>query len=453
MKKPVKIHVFLILFSLVLLACVLTYILPAGSYARVLSEATGQNLVVPGSYAATGPRPVSPLRVPRLLYDTLVSPKTSGLLFFIFIIGGVFEIILQSGCIAACCERAVRAFRSRRWLIIPVITSLFSVFGFTMGLTTASIVFVPVGMALAASLGFDAITGMAMVMLGTNAGFAAGVFNPFSVGIAQTIAELPLFSGSGIRWILLLLLLPATIGYILRRSGRGDPAGAKAVLWDMGDAPQSRFSYRHAVILLLLLASLGVIMYGVAAFSWGIAEIAVVFLFLGVAAAPFSGLGGNGACRAFVDGCRKIMPGILAIGIASTLRTVLTEGNILDTIAFYLIGSVQGLPSWAQLLGMFYANALIDPLITSGSAHAAVAMPVMVPMADALGISRQAAVLAFQLGDGLPNLLSPISTTLTSCLALSGISYSKWIRWFLPLVGIYMLIGTAVIIAAGIVGL
>lgn len=139
-------------------------------------------------------------------------------------------------------------------------------------------------------------------------------------------------------------------------------------------------------------------------------------------------------------------------GAAAALRLVLTQGGIMDTIVHGLISLVEGLPAWAQLLGMYWSNALLDLLITSGSGHAAVAVPLMVPLADALSLSRQSSVLAFQLGDGLVNLVSPVSSTLVSCLALSGVSYLKWVKYFLPLVGIYLVIGTGFMLLAGAVG-
>jgi len=147
-----------------------------------------------------------------------------------------------------------------------------------------------------------------------------------------------------------------------------------------------------------------------------------------------------------------MMKGVVVIGLAATIRLILSEGNIMDTIAYELTGFAYHFPVWAKLMGMFYGNAVLDFIITSGSAHAAVAMPIMLPMADYLGLSRQATVFAFQLGDGLVNLTSPISTTLTGVMAVSGISYGKWIRFFLPLVGIYMVIGTLFILLAGAVG-
>ena len=202
----------------------------------------------------------------------------------------------------------------------------------------------------------------------------------------------------------------------------------------------------------MLFGALATVVWGVGARGWKVPEIAAVFLVLGIACGAAAGFSANRICALETAGCRKMVSGALTIGLAAALRLVLTQGGILDSVVHGLIQVVERLPSWGQLLGMFYANALLDLLITSGSGHAAVAMPLMVPLSDVLGLSRQSAVLAFQLGDGLVNLVSPISNTLVSCLALSGISYQKWLRYFLPLVGIYLVIGTGFMLLAGAAG-
>ncbi len=440
-------HVFLILAALLLLASALTWLIPPGSYERVFDEASGQTVVVPGSFTYTEPTPVAPWRLPLLLFEALTTGSAPKLIFFVFFLSGAFEIILESGAVAALCTWVVRRFRHRRAWIVPAFVGVFSVFGFTMGMTTASIVFLPLGMAVAGSLGYDAKTGMAMVMLGTNAGFAAGIYNPFSVGVAQTIAELPLYSGAWLRWLLLAALVSVTSAYILRRAEPPDRAGEPAP-----PAEQAELTPRRGLILALLLGALCLVVWGVRVRGWGVAELAAVFLVLGVLCGAAAGFGANRICVCLTNGCKKMMSGALTIGLAAALRLVLVRGGILDSAVYHLLLFAQRFPDWSHLLGMFYANALIDPLITSGSGHAAVVMPLMVPLADALDLSRQSAVLAFQLGDGLVNLVSPISNTLVGCLALSGISYPKWLRYYLPLVGIDLLIGTAFLLLAGAVG-
>lgn len=439
-------HVFVILTALLLLASALTWLVPAGSYQREFHEAAGQTVVVPGSFAYTAPSPVAPWQLPRLLFEALTTGSAPQLIFFVLLLGGAFEIILESGALAALCAWVIRRFRRRRVWLVPAFAAVFSVFGFTMGLTTASIVFLPLGMAAAESLGYDEKTGMAMVMLGTNAGFAAGIYNPFSVGVAQTIAELPPYSGAWLRWLLLAALVPVTAAYILRRAGEPALSGERELPAERSLAP------RQGLVLALLLGALVLVVWGVGARGWKVPEIAAVFLVLGIACGAAAGFSPNRICALETAGCRKMVSGALTIGLAAALRLVLARGGILDSVVHGLLQVVGRLPVWGQLLGMFYANALLDLLITSGSGHAAVAMPLMVPLADALGLSRQAAVLAFQLGDGLVNLVSPISNTLVSCLALSGVSYQKWLRYFLPLVGIYLIIGTAFMLLAGAVG-
>lgn len=440
-------HIFLILAALLLLASALTWVIPSGSYDRVFNEATNQTVVVPDSFTYTSPTPMAPWRLPRLLFEALSTGFTPKLIFFVLFLSGTFEIIMESGAIAALCTWVVQRFRHRQAWIVPAFVGVFSIFGFTMGLTTAAIVFLPLGMTAAKALGYDAKTGMSMVMLGTNAGFAAGAYNPFSVGVAQTIAELPLYSGAWLRWLLLAALVIATSAYILRRAGTPALSGEKALFTE-----QPPLTPRQGLVLALLFGALGLVIYGVSTRGWGVAEIAAAFLVLGILCGAAAGFGANQICVLLTSGCKKMTGGALTIGIASTLRLVLTQGGILDSVICGLLYVVESLPSWSQLLGMFYANALLDLLITSGSGHAAVAMPLMVPLADALCLSRQSAVLAFQLGDGLVNLVSPISSTLVSCLALSGVSYQKWIKYFLPLVGIYLLIGTAFMLLAGAVG-
>lgn len=451
-------HVFLLLFLLVFIGSLLTYMIPSGEFVRVQDAVTAQNLVAPGSYHLTDKTPVAPWLIPIKFFETLASEGVAQLIFFIFFIGGAFEIVMESGCIAALCNKAICLFKDKGMMMIPIFIVLFSVFGFTMGLATASIIFVPIGIAIARALEFDAMIGMAMVMIGTNVGFTAGIFNPFTVGISQSIAELPLFSGAWIRWLLLVVLLTVTSFYLVycaKKLGRNNTElSMQQDLWTAAQEAtgQSSLTLRQSLVLGTFAVTLAAITYGVSQLNWEISEIAIAFFIMGVLAGIFSGMGMNKTCDTFIIGCRKMMKGALIIGIAATLRTILVEGNILDTIANSLIGMVYGFPKWAQLLGMFYANAAIDPIITSGSAHAAVTMPIMVPMADALSISRQSAVFAFQLGDGLVNLISPISTTLTSCLAVSGLSYRKWLKLYLPLVGIHMVIGTVFIIFAGAVG-
>lgn len=452
--KKISLHVFVLLFILVLAASLMTYVIPGGEFERVKNEATGETIVIADSYKEVDSQPVEPWTLPHKFYEALSASKTAGLIFFIFIIGGSFEVVMHTGSLTALCERLLYCFRNKRRWIIPIFVSLFSVFGFTMGLSTASVIFVPIGIAAAAMLGFDRLTGVAMVALGTNAGFAAGIFNPFSVGVAQTLAEVPLYSGAWIRVLLLIVLVPATSLYLMRfadKRGQLDPEAQENTITPSSCKAEPLTS-RQKLVLIEFVILFSILIIGVSALHFKTADIAVTFLIMGFLVGLTAGFGLNQTCETFIAGCRKMVKGSLVIGLAATMRQVLADGMILDTITRSLTGLVYYFPKWAQLTGMYLSNAGIDLVITSGSAHAAVVMPIMTPMADFLGLTRQSAVLAFQLGDGLVNLTSPISTTLTGILAVSELSYDKWIRFFLPLVGIYLVIGACFMILAGAVG-
>ncbi|WHH61332.1 AbgT family transporter [Petroclostridium sp. X23] len=453
MEKPPQIklpHTFVFLFILVLLSCLMTYIIPAGSFERVFDEKAGQTLLVPGSYSYMEQSPVAPWLIFHKFYEALCLPKTASLMWLILITGGSFEIIMGTGCLTKLCARSLRIFHGGELWIIPIFISLFSVFGFTMGLTTASVIFVPLGIAAAHALGIDRMSGLAMITLGVNAGFTAGVFNPFSVGVAQTIAELPLFSGAWLRWLTLPVLIVVTSAYIMSYAKKNRLSmGYEKTLSEMDQSP-----INHSEKFSLILFSTGflILTMGISLWGWKTADIVVAFLVIGVTVGLAAGYKISNICDCFIAGSRKMMKGVIVIGIASTIRLILTDGGIMDTITYYLTQRVYQLPPVFQLLGMFLFNALINFLITSGSAKAALIMPIMTPMADSLGLSRQAAVYAFQLGDGLTNVASPISTTLNGVLAVSEVTYEKWIRFYAPLVGIYLMVGAVLVIFSQLIG-
>lgn len=448
-------HVFILIIVLIFCASLLTYIIPAGSYQRVLDEKKQQTLVVADSYQEIEQSPIGFWRIPKLFVEAMSSAGLAKLIFFILLIGGSFGIIMDSGAIQGACSWVITVFKGKRKMVIPIFVCLFSIFGFTMGLATASIIFVPFGIIVARALGYDMRTGMAMVMLGTNAGFTAGIFNPFSVGIAQNIAEIPIFSGAWLRWILLVTLLAATSIYILFKAEKNHVIEVQEeTLWEEALTVNhyGENKVRHFLVLLILAATMVILSIGVSLYEWDIENLSVTFLISGILSGIVSGYGANKICLRFVEGSKKMMTGAFVIALAGTMRLILEQGMIIDTMVHAMVSALDGLPSWLQLSGMFLVNALIDPFITSGSAHATVVMPLMVPLADGLNLTRQSSVLAFQLGDGLMNLVSPISTTLTSCLALTGLTYEKWLRYYLPLVGAYLVIGELFIIFAGSIG-
>lgn len=344
------------------------------------------------------------------------------------------------------CESVLFRLKQRALWIIPVFVCLFSVFGFTMGLTTASIVFVPIGIAAAKALGIPKMCGMAMVALGTNAGFTAGIFNPFSVGVAQTIAELPLYSGAGFRLIVLLVLNLVTSLYLMKYAAK------HRLPTETTDIQHSAMTKRQKLMLVEFTMAFILLTFGISQLGFGTTDIVVVFLVAAIIMGITCGYTLSHICEIFTTGCKRMIGGVLIIGIAATIRLVLSDGNIMDTITYRLTEIVCGLPAQTQLMGMFLITAILNLLITSGSAKAALIMPLLTPTADTLGLSRQSTVLAYQLGDGLTNLASPVSTTLNGVLAVSEEPYHKWISFYAPLVGIYILTGGLLVVLASFIG-
>ena len=221
-------HTFVILVVLILIAVAATYVVPAGEYTRYADEATGRTLVEAGSFHYVESAPVSFFSIPSLIYRAIV--KAASTVTFILIIGGSFEIITSTGVLTVLCKKMSKAFKGREFFVIPAFLVLFSIFGATMGMSTEVMIFVPIGIALATSLGLDKVTGTAMIAMGAASGFTAGILNPFNVGVAQDIAEIPMFSGMGYRLFILVVLLVINTVYITWYAKRVKADPAKSII-------------------------------------------------------------------------------------------------------------------------------------------------------------------------------------------------------------------------------
>lgn len=451
-------HTFVILVMIIFFAAILTYLIPAGELERIEDKATGKELVVEGSYHQVAESPVGILDIPLAIVHGLVD--ASDVIFSILIVGGAFQVIMATGTVEAATGRVARRFSKNEKWVIPIFLALFSIGGFTMGMSTEGIVFVPIGIAIARSLGYDAITGTAMVALGASCGFTAGLLNPFNVGIAQAIAGVPLFSGLWYRAVLLVVFLVITSIYLMRYATRVKKDPSKSVVYELEkDAAQKKVDFshipsmelKHYLTILTMILSFTLLIWGVSNKNWGIEEISALFLTMGIAAGLCGGFSPSKISSELVKGATAITFGALIIGVARAIVVVLEQGNIIDTIVSSLAMIVGELPSSMQVLGMYAFQTLMNVIITSGSGIAATTMPIMAPLSDLLGISRQTAILAYQLGDGISNLILPVSATLMGTLAVAGISYQKWVKFMWPLMLIWMGTGAVFLLIANII--
>ena len=450
-------HTFVILVAIIIIAAIATYLIPAGEFTRFKDAATGKTLVEAGSYHRIASNPLNPLLIPSAIYTGIV--KSASTITFMLIIGGAFEVITSTGALTALCKKLSKTFSKHKYAVIPVFLTLFSIFGFTMGMSSEVMIFVPIGITLALFLGLDKVTGTAMIALGAAVGFTAGILNPFNVGVAQDIAELPLFSGMAYRIVILVILLAATSAYIIIYAKKVAANPEKSVIYGIQEDTEYTFedvsdsiSKSQIAVLVIMAAGFGILIYGLSKKGWYFEEMSGLFIFMGIACGAVSGYGPSRIAKEFGNGAKGIVVGCLIIGIARTVEVILSDAKILDTIVYGIVNIVNVMPGSIKAVGMFICQSLINCVIVSGTGQAAVTMPLMVPVSDLVGTSRQTAVLAFQLGDGFSNSVLPMSSSLMGYLAVSKIPYSKWLKFMMPLFLIWTALGCLFMLGALIIG-
>lgn len=433
LKSPdalVVVTVFLLFFVL------LTWIVPAGMYEREVVD--GRTVVTPGTYHATDQNPQG-------IFDFLTAPikgfvSASQIIGFVLLVGGAFSMVTATGAIDAALQRVLALAKERpvlrKW-IIPILMTIFAFAGGTFGMAEETLVFILITIPLARSLGYDTIVGVAIPFIGASMGFAGAAVNPFTVGIAQGIAELPLFSGWEYRWMVWAIYTLLGIGFVMLyvRRLEKDPANSLLYGLDRDEVAEEvqleeiPFTTARKTVVALFFVALLLLMYGANSLGWYIDEIAALFVALGLVSAIVARLKLSVGVQAFTKGAKDMLTAALIIGISKSILIVAEDGRIIDTILHSLSGVVEGMPPALSVQIMFATQALINIVIPSGSGQAAITMPVMTPLADIIGISRQTAVLAFQFGDGLLNLIIPTSGVTMGILSIAKIPYNIWVKW------------------------
>lgn len=452
-------HTYVLISCIIIIAALLTHIVPAGEYARIEDPNTGKTVVDPNSFTKVEGNPVNPFEVLSAVPRGMMA--AAQITFFIFIVAGSFQIITSTGAIEAGIYKVASMLRGKEQLLIPIFMFIFSLTGAFLGFAEENIVFIPVAISLARALGYDAIVGMSLVTLGGAVGFNSGIMNPFTVGIAQGIAELPLFSGIGLRIIIWIVFLSVSVYYVMRYAKKIKDRPELSIIADVEleerknktvDLTEEKtLSPSHYLVFLTLAAGLAIIVYGVYEFGWYINEIAAVFLGMGLISGAIGRINPNQMAQEFINGARGIIFGALVVGIARTILIVLQDGIILDSIIYGLASVISGLPKTLSAVGMFIVQSLINFVIPSGSGQAATTMPIMVPLADILGLTRQTAVLAFHFGDGFSNTFTPTASTLMASLSIAKISYDKWLKYYGKLFLIWTLMGAVFMVIAVII--
>ncbi|WP_028399721.1 YfcC family protein [Ectobacillus panaciterrae] len=454
-KKERKINIFVLLFSILAIATLLTYILPAGEYAHI--EKDGHTTVNPDSFKWIASAPVGFFDMIKAVHTGMV--EAGNIIFFLLIIGGFFGVLRATGTIDVLIATMARKLATREKLLIPVVMLVFAVGGSLMGMAEETLAYVPLVIPLALALGFDAITGTAIVIVGALSGFTTAIMNPFTVGIAQGVAELPMFSGMGFRLVLFVVVYLVSVTYIYRYAMKvkKNPSMGIYGKYKKEEANQllqssARLTARHKYILGAFLINYIILAFGVIKFQWYITEIAALFVVLTIVIGIIGKLSADHIINSFIKGSEALLGGALIIGVSRAILVVLNEGHIVDPMLHQVAESIQHIPAYLSVAGMYSFQTLIHFILASGSGHAMLTMPIMVPLADLLHITRQTAVLSFSFADGIGNMIFPTATTLMASLAIAGIPWTKWAKWILPLVLIQYLIGLIAVITAHFIG-
>ncbi len=404
-------------------------------------------MVVSGTFHSVEPAPVGPFEALVAMPRGMI--HAAEIIFLVFLIGGAFTVVDQSGVLRRGVAWLVMRLGDRTILVIPIIAVLFATGGALENMQEEIIALLPVLLVLTNRLGYRPMVAVAMSLGAAVVGSAFSPINPFQVGIAQKLAELPLLSGGGFRMVVLALALTLWISMTMRlaRATEVKPGESKE------ESADEALTGRDGLILGLVAATFGIMVWGILSLGWGFNHMSGLFFGMGIVAGAVAGLGVSGTADAFAKGFRDMALAALLIGFARAIFVVLEDGRIVDTLVHAMVTPLEGLPTLASALGMVGAQIAIHFPVPSLSGQAVLTMPVLVPLSDLLGLSRQVTVLAFQYGAGISDLIIPTSGSLMAILALAKVPYEDWIRWALPVWGLLILLGSLAIAVAIAVGL
>lgn len=432
-------HVYTTLFFIIVLAAIATWIVPAGQFSRV-AGATGEIVIEPHTYHGVPRNAFGPMDTLSAIYKGMMA--AADVVFFVFIAFASIAVAVKTGAFHALIAQLLRRFQGRRRiLIIPMFITLIGLASSTISVFEEMFPFIPIFVGVATAMRYDALVGMGIVSLGIALGYSGSFLNPFTVGIAQNIAGLPPFSGAGYRILCHLLMIAVASAYIMLYASRISRHPEQSLVRDV-DLGHQHFdrhaiaeltiTRRQAAVLVILLLGIGTLVWGMRHRSWYFEQITAVYLFIGIGSGLAMGWSPDKIAHKWADSAAEITSTCLKIAMAKGIITVLQDGHILDTIIFWFSEPLAQMPRWIAAEAMLLLQTGINFFVPSGPGQAVVSMPIMVPVSDVLGISRQTAVLAFQFGDGLSNILWLTSSMPIIC-KFAHVPPRKWLRWFFPL--------------------
>lgn len=468
-----------LIFAMIIVAQLAVYVLPAGTYERVEDPESGRMMVVADTYHELTEDELpedhfsrSPGNFLRSLPTFLLSvPKGleegADIIFFVFIVGGVIGVIRATGTFDALIGLSLQHLGSKPLVLVAGMTTVFAIGASTIGMAEEYMPFIPILVTMCIAMKLDAMVAMGIVYIGAGVGYGAAALNPFTVMIGQRIAGVPLASGQLFRWTLLSVCLVVGVHHIMRYAARVRRDPGSSLVGDVDysegfEMPEDlRLTGRRIVILLALVAGLVLFVYGVrepntagpagentGGWGWYFGELSAIFIALALIAGAVAKLTPNDAARKFCAGAAEMTTTALLIGFARTIEVVLSEGQVIDTVIHGIAGPLRDLGPTLGASGMFAVQCACNFFVPSGSGQAYVTMPIMAPLSDLVGITRQTSVLAYQMGDGFTNMIVPTNALLMGMLGLGRIPYQRWVRFILPLMVKLFLVGAVALAIA-----
>lgn len=429
---------FIILFLLIVVVWLASFVIPSGEYMRYYDETTGREIVDASSFHFVEKEKLGIFDLLTSVHDGFV--QASDIIIMTFLIGAAFGVIKKVGVIDLAVKKLAYRFRNKGLLVIPLLMFVFSLVDIFTGTCELCMIYVPIIFPLILALGFDPIVACATALVGSAVGFTAAFANPFTVVISQKMAGLPLYSGALYRIIVYVCVFAVAAAYIMHyaKKVRKDPT--KSIVYDpnkpwiTGDGKaemeEVKFTGRQKAAGISFLAVFAAMITAVVAFGMGdFNQLDAFFLLLCIIPGICGGLSGKELVDGILEGCANMLYGALLIGVARGVSVIMANGGIMDTIVYALATVVQKLPTFMVPIGMQIVQNLINFLIPSGSGQAVVTMPIMLPLADVTGVTRQTAILAYQWGDGLSNIFWPTMGYMIASIGFAGVTYDKWMKW------------------------
>jgi uncharacterized ion transporter superfamily protein YfcC len=455
-------NTYLLLFSILIFIAVLTWIIPGGEYQR--TDINGREVVVQNSFRYIESDPQGFIALFTAPIKGFV--EAAMIIGFILLVGGAFNVLAKTDAINSLINKLARAHKKSstlRKMFVPVLLLMFSIGGATFGMNEEIIPFVLIIVPICLALGYDSIVGVAIPLVGAHVGFASAYLNPFNVGIAQGIADVPIFSGIGYRiicWIISTTLAILFVLYYIKKLRKkpeisptfvADTERRNTENFENVYNNSSHFSTRHKIVLTSFALSLIMLVVGVIKYHWFIEEISAMFFIMGITVGIIGGLKSDEIIKGFLDGAKDLVGTAIIVALARATLVISRDGHIIDTVLYGLSPYIQSSSPIFASQKMFVVQSVINFFVHSGSGQAALTMPIMAPLADLAGVTRQTAILAFQFGE-YTNIIIPTSAVTMGALSMAKVPWEKWAYWVLPLQIILMLLGLLLLIPPNLIG-